>query len=42
LSKSECNRMTGVRVGCTIAGGLALASTAVLPVTGNWIAATFC
>lgn len=34
--------MVSIGGGCTRDGVLALASTAVVPVAGNWLAKTFC
>jgi hypothetical protein len=36
------NPMDSTNGKCTWEGGLALASAAVVPVTGSWLAATFC
>jgi hypothetical protein len=33
---------TAIKDGCTWDGGFALAFTAVLPVTGNWLAKAYC
>ena len=34
--------MASIGGGCTGDGGLALACTAVVPVTGNWLAKAYC